>query len=192
MLLAVVAALVLVTRADAAPPSTTKYFVTGGGFAVDVAADDGTVATQGTLLGLSARAGQDPRVPYKTFLWFFGTRSDSQYPYIGVAEATVQVSGMDSAHATGTVSAVPLFGVGPAATIDVDITLAGSGAVSATTTTYTSGSPGSAYVNVLSQRSRAAAVTGSIAVDGSTAATANALILGVTQGEFNVVAQPSR
>lgn len=188
MLMLVVAVLALATRAEANPPSTTRYFVAGGGLSVDFSSEDGT--TSGTVLGMSARAGQDPRVPYKTFLWVFANRAGEQFPFLGVTEATVQVTGMNSARAQGLVTLVPLFGGGSSIIVDVDVALAGTGAVHAETTTYTSGSKGSSYVDFLSQRSRAATVSGSVVVDGAGATTGNAAILGVTSGEFDHVAQP--
>jgi hypothetical protein len=195
----------LVARADAAPPSTTRYFVTGFGVIAHVYQDDGGVITEGDLYGLTIKHGAVADVPYDTSLAFYGTR-DGVF-VSGAAEATFVSNGFAGAQLRGTVIVSTFLapenpGYVAPFTIRADLALAGSGQTYAQALQFTSGSAGSVYVNFAAQRWRTASLGGSVDVQVGVDAMGNAQyrptvagpaqLLGVTSGEFNLVAQPSR
>jgi hypothetical protein len=195
----------LVAPASAAPPSTTRYFVTGFGDVTHLSyVDAAGFATEGDLYALDARHGSAPDAPFRLTLAFYGMREDGLFVG-GVAEATILTnSGMSSSRMQGSLVVSTFLApenpgyVAPYA-ITVDLTLTGTGATHATALTFTSGSSNGSYVNFAAQRWRTATTAGSAAVQvggddqspiWAPATVGAAMLLGVTTGEFNLVPMP--
>src|SRR4051812_24009657 len=142
LMLLLAAAVGLAPRASAAPPSTTRYFVTGFGAITHISYVDGAgFATEGDLYALDARHGSAPDAPYRLTLAFYGERQDGLFVG-GVAEATVLTNhGVESARLAGTIVVSTFLApenpgyVAPYA-IAVDLTLTGAGATHATAQTF--------------------------------------------------------
>jgi hypothetical protein len=206
LMLVLAASTGLAARAEAAPPSTTRYFVTGFGSVTHISYIDAAgFATEGDLYALDARHGSAPDAPYRHTLAFYGQREDGLFVG-GVAEATVLTNtGMQGSRMQGSVVVSTFLApenpgyVAPYA-ITVDLTLTGQGATSARALTFTSGSSNGSYVNFSAQRSRTATAAGTVEVQvgdeanpsSVTATVGSAIVLGVTTGEFNLVPMPGR
>jgi hypothetical protein len=166
------------------------------------------VYTVGDVYGITVRHGGAADVPYDTAIAFYGERNGTIVS--GAAAATFVANGMAGSRLSGSVVVSTFLApenpsyVAPF-TVTVDLGFTGVGSTHASTVHFTEGSAGSAYVSFAAQRWRLADVAGSAAVqvgeqvvDGQTqpvfapATVGGAQLLGVTSGEFNLVAQPSR
>jgi hypothetical protein len=151
----------------------------------DVSAD-GCVETSGQLVALSSSNG--------TYALVLAERWDSCAEngpagsfYGGGAEIGYAGRGLASASASGTVVADEYTGRGlPPLRVEFSLTFAGTGAVSAQASRFTSGG-GGATVSFVATRSRAANITGSLSVDGDAADTATGTLYAETAGELVVV-----
>jgi hypothetical protein len=147
----------------------------------DVSAN-GCVETNGELVALSSSDG--------TYAIAIVNRVDScagtDAWYAGAGGVTYSGNGLSSAAAAGTIVADEYSPNGFAPiTIEFDLAFAGTGAVSASASQFTSGG-GGATVSFTATRSRAANVSGSLTIDGD-AATAAGTLYAETAGDLSVV-----
>lgn len=171
---ALIAALAVTVPSIAATAATSTVVNGNGAFvAFSQVSADGCVVTEGQLVLLQNNAGEDRPEGVLAVATQVDTCDPDDFGngFAGLAALPVTANGLASAHAAGT---LVLDGFnGGQLTLDLDLTWTGTGAVS----TQSSRFRGENTFDFQASASRAANLTGSLAIDGAPADTADALLI---------------
>lgn len=175
----------LLCAGSAATADTYRSQVQGSAATASIfdISDDGCVETTGQFVAVSSSALGSYGLAIVT-RWDYCT--DTGGFYAGGGAINVSANGLQSAAASGTLVLDEYTGHGlPPATLEFDLGFAGTGAVSGDVSHYASGGGGTT-VFFNAYRSRAAAISGSLSVDGDAASTSDGALYIEVQGEVSV------